>query len=158
VYRVCVSLFLFRFGQMCQTNVGNGVASAFLLDVSNQYILRRNRPTSIREGQCIFINPSSLCLLKAEDDVMDFPIGDSNDMPNDDDSLNTTSLWDRIQAREQELRQGIGKRYITRTQKGFLNVHDMVSFWNQIRCFVQSTMYSSQIVAESNENVSHEAW
>jgi hypothetical protein len=38
-------------------------------------------------------------------------------------SLDTSSLFKSLQDRQDALKQGIGKRYMTRTQKGFLNVH-----------------------------------
>jgi hypothetical protein len=34
-----------------------------------------------------------------------------------------TSLMESLQKRQVALKQGIGKRYVTRTQLGFLNVH-----------------------------------
>ncbi len=38
-------------------------------------------------------------------------------------SLDQDDLFASLKARQEELRQGVGKRYRVRTQKGFLNVH-----------------------------------
>jgi hypothetical protein len=38
-------------------------------------------------------------------------------------SFDASSFFKSLQERQDALKQGIGKRYITRTQKGFLNVH-----------------------------------
>lgn len=41
-------------------------------------------------------------------------------IPNDDDDIN---IFKSLEKRKKELTEGIGKRYVTRTQRGFLNVH-----------------------------------
>jgi hypothetical protein len=115
VYEICVSLFLLLSGQIHPSSIGHGLSSAFLLSVSNQRFLPDD-PASRKK--CLSVNLSSLCSIKSKDDVID--------LPNEDDSSNTYLLAS-LKARELELRQGIGKRFVTRTQRGFLNVHDAVS-------------------------------
>ena len=44
---------------------------------------------------------------------------------NDEDAvISTDSLYAALKDRQRMLEKGIGKRYICRTQRGFLNVHD----------------------------------
>jgi hypothetical protein len=47
----------------------------------------------------------------------------SSDFDTISSSFDASSLFTSLQERQDALKQGIGKRYITRTQKGFLNVH-----------------------------------
>lgn len=67
-----------------------------------------------------FQSPS---LLHLGDDDQEVIFGGSGVL----DSANTTdessSLMKSLQKRKDELKQGIGKRYVARTQRGFLNVH-----------------------------------
>jgi hypothetical protein len=51
----------------------------------------------------------------------DFPISTESSTSSD------KGLLQALKLRQRELERGIGKRYITRTQKGFLNVHKEVS-------------------------------
>ena len=61
---------------------------------------------------------------------------DSSDTENDDSEVSISSdddttssddsLLRALKQRQEEVEKGIGKRYITRTQKGFLNVHEQV--------------------------------
>jgi hypothetical protein len=51
----------------------------------------------------------------------DFYGVDTNDVLSDSD------FFKALEGRKEELRDGIGKRYITRTQRGFLNVHEEVN-------------------------------
>ena len=65
-----------------------------------------------------------------ENDATDFSVR------TDDES---DSLLRALKERQIELKNGIGKRYITRTQKGFLNVHETVCGWHILcRCFQSS--------------------
>jgi hypothetical protein len=45
----------------------------------------------------------------------------NNDAALGDNSIN--EFYEQLRLRQRQLDEGIGKRYITRTQKGFLNVH-----------------------------------
>lgn len=53
---------------------------------------------------------------------------DDKSTPNTSTSTSTLdddpSLFESLRSRRQELAEGIGRRYIARTQRGFLNVHD----------------------------------
>jgi hypothetical protein len=51
----------------------------------------------------------------------DFDGVDTNDVLSDSD------FFFKLEGRKEELRDGIGKLYITRTQRGFLNVHEKVN-------------------------------
>eukprot|EP00566_Odontella_aurita_P028788 CAMPEP_0113529588 /NCGR_PEP_ID=MMETSP0015_2-20120614/2477_1 /TAXON_ID=2838 /ORGANISM="Odontella" /LENGTH=151 /DNA_ID=CAMNT_0000428235 /DNA_START=220 /DNA_END=675 /DNA_ORIENTATION=- /assembly_acc=CAM_ASM_000160 len=50
--------------------------------------------------------------------------GDSACLPSIKESIaSTTSFYEDLRAREEQIKHGIGRRYRTRTQKGFLNIH-----------------------------------
>ena len=65
----------------------------------------------------------------------DFDGVDTNDVLSDSD------FFKALEGRKEELRDGIGKRYITRTQRGFLNVHEEVS-----HCFFVFFIYRISLI------------
>jgi hypothetical protein len=106
--------------------LSNGT-SAFLQSCSELKTWTRNHNSPRRIETMLFrtyfygLNP-----WKSNDDEIGVPFGDTLDIP-ETDSVGDKIFMSALKQREEELRQGIGKRYITRTQKGFLNVHEKVS-------------------------------
>jgi hypothetical protein len=66
------------------------------------------------------ISSSSLRLVDDDQEVM---FGSSGVLDTADTTADDDSFMESLQNRHQALKQGIGKRYVTRTQQGFLNVH-----------------------------------
>lgn len=57
------------------------------------------------------------------DDDQEVVFGSSGVLDTASSDTTDSSLWKSLQRRQSALQQGVGKRYVTRTQKGFLNVH-----------------------------------
>jgi hypothetical protein len=101
--------------------------SAFLQSSSEPKIWTKNHNSPRRIETMLFRTYFyGLNSWKSNDDEIGVPFGDTLDIP-ETDSGSDKNFLSALKQREEELRQGIGRRYITRTQKGFLNVHEKVS-------------------------------
>ena len=58
-----------------------------------------------------------------DDDNQEVLFGGSDQLDSTVTSSDDSSVFQALKDRQKQLKLGIGKRYITRTQKGFLNVH-----------------------------------
>ena len=79
---------------------------------------------------CIsFLAVNSLTAANVVRDGSDFRLFLMEDLPilgescSAESTKQNASLYDSLRSRQNELNNGIGKRYICRTQRGFLNVH-----------------------------------
>ena len=59
---------------------------------------------------------------------------------------NDSSLYESLRLRRKELADGIGRRYITRTQRGFLNVHDTYEYKPYVIDDIVGRLEEGQIV------------
>ncbi|KAG7348437.1 hypothetical protein IV203_017142 [Nitzschia inconspicua] len=105
-------------------SIGLGVASAF--PPSPSRIIDMNCLASTHKHTYPFSAFFLSNFVKA-DDANDSIIGTplfGDRFESLEDSVSDKTWLEALKEREEQLRQGIGKRYITRTQKGFLNVHE----------------------------------
>lgn len=63
-----------------------------------------------------------LFLLEGNNDD-DFVFGNSGGLIQTEETTDDTSWMESLKKRQRALKQGIGKRYVTRTKLGFLNIH-----------------------------------
>lgn len=79
----------------------------------------------LHSGPARPIRVISQSLLRLVEDDQEVVFGSSGIL--DSSAAGTTNtdrfLMESLQNRQKEIQQGVGKRYVTRTQKGFLNVH-----------------------------------
>mmetsp|Transcript_26225 Transcript_26225/g.72007 ORF Transcript_26225/g.72007 Transcript_26225/m.72007 type:complete len:181 (-) Transcript_26225:1845-2387(-) len=90
-------------------------AFAFLIQSAS---LRVNRSISVFAENC-----SENFQRKNQQQEEDYLFGSGNDLELSDDFPSDEQISSLLNRKIKELDLGIGKRYITRTQRGFLNVH-----------------------------------
>lgn len=73
----------------------------------------------------------------------------------DNTTGSTTDLYRQLESRQRDLKEGIGKRYICRTQKGFLNVHQEPSHPYDLSNIV-GQLWEGQIVTSLAPSSSHQ--
>ena len=66
--------------------------------------------------------PDALFLLEGNNDE-GIVFGNNGRLIKTEDTVDDSSWMESLKKRQRALKQGIGKRYVTRTQLGFLNIH-----------------------------------